>query len=63
MGRSRASEIPGRLTDQLLSVCGQCDRVWEYSYDYTSTKKMLFFYSDFPRWGKKIQDCPECEKH
>jgi len=60
MGRSRASEIPGRLTDQLLKVCTKCNQVWEYSYDYTSVKKMLFYYSDFPRWGKKREKCPNC---
>ena len=55
-----------KSADDTTYVCTVCNRVWEYelqSARISSKKTTLVFYTDIPKYKKKIKVCDYCEKN
>jgi len=50
-------------TDKAIKVCPECDRCWEKT-KLTSTQrgKKTIYYQNFPKYGKEIKVCNNCNE-
>jgi len=49
-------------TDKAIKVCPKCNKCWEKTR-LTSTQrgKKTIYYKNFPKYGKEIKSCDNCE--
>ena len=49
-------------TDKYVRSCPKCVRCWEYTRVIgTRRNKKTIYYNDFPKYGKNIELCNNCE--
>ena len=50
-------------TDRAIKVCPKCDKCWEKTR-LTSTQrgKKTIYYKNFPKYGKEIKSCDNCNE-
>jgi len=52
--RKNPYAVPYEKTDKKIKYCNECEKCWEYS----KFESRVFYYPDFPSYGKDRKLCP-----
>lgn len=61
-GPDKRKSYDAKKADQVICLCLECQRCYEYINRHTNMKPRTEYYLNFPTLGKPRKTCPECRR-